>query len=146
MSDVELLENLIQHFKETPDDRAVWMALSDALLDVGTPAMYLAVQRGVYRHTIVMLSGRLDEAMLAGVKSIEEEYDHHHDIEIIQVLPGEYIRAESEEHAICSLQYVWNTPGGRKPGLLPNLRKDCGGKVRVKVNSSLGVMPAAEEL
>lgn len=62
--------------------------------------LYVAVQRGVYRHNIEGVSDDLEFVKACGRRSIEEEHDHYHDIEIIAFGPPLL-----QETDICTLRW-----------------------------------------
>jgi hypothetical protein len=45
--------------------------------------IYIAVQRGIYRHDIVAACRTLEEAKVLGSDAIRAEPDHYHGVEIV---------------------------------------------------------------
>jgi len=72
----------------TPCDRTLWGVLADALEEEGR-GLFVAVRQGIYRHEIIGIYRRLDQALLAGAQTIEEEPDHYHTAAVVEVRLGE---------------------------------------------------------
>jgi len=51
--------------------------------------LYIAIRLGVYRHGIVCCSADLEKVVKTATRAIEEESDHYHDMEIVQLCEGE---------------------------------------------------------
>lgn len=70
--------------------------------------VYLAIQEGVYRHNILAVASTEHEAIDAGIRSIREEDDHYHTVEIITIEIG----SVGIERQVCRLKWV---PDEQKP-------------------------------
>ena len=61
--------------------------------------IYIAVQKGVYRHDIVAACSTLERAIELGKEAIKNESDHFHSIEIVE----RELDKDGEENLVCTL-------------------------------------------
>lgn len=46
--------------------------------------VYIAIQKGVYRHQVIAVRSDLESAKQAASDAVDEEHDHYHDVEVLE--------------------------------------------------------------
>lgn len=87
------VQAVVARWRESPSDRALWSVLSDAAEEAGL-GLFVATREGIYRHEIIGVFKRLDEALLASVVAIEGESDHYHSAAVCEIRLGESLVME----------------------------------------------------
>lgn len=107
----EMLSGLSMRYREV-DAQVVY---SDWVKDNEPEILFVAIRKGVYRHGVLFASRELEKVVRAGRKSIEEEADHYHGVEIIEVAMD---RLDAEGLTLYKLDWVeGDDPGVRVPGV-----------------------------
>lgn len=86
VSEQWILEGLSHRFGE----RDAWGVAADWYEQCSPPGtVFVPIQFCVFRHSLGGVFGRLDQALAAGLKMIEDEPDRHHAVTILRFVLGE---------------------------------------------------------
>lgn len=70
--------------------------------------VYVAIESGVYRHNIIGVFSNLDQAEQSAVSAIEQEHDHYHEVEIVEIKVNKDFDTWKDFEEYVPVVYRWN--------------------------------------